>query len=86
MSRRVALVRTDVSEKRSASVIMVTNIIANLVPNSPILVNLMTEALLSSETSVHTRATRRHFHEDGILHSHRSKNLKGYMVLTGCAL
>jgi hypothetical protein len=40
---------------------------ANAVPSSPILVTLMMEALHSLETSVLTRATRRHFQEDGIL-------------------
>jgi hypothetical protein len=29
-----------------------------------------------SETSVHTRSTRRHIPEDGILHSHRRENLE----------
>jgi hypothetical protein len=36
------------------------------------------EAINSSETSAHTRFTRRHISEDGILHSHRCKNLKSY--------
>jgi hypothetical protein len=45
----VALVRTDVSEELSASIIRVTI--------SPILVTLMMEALSSSESSVLTRAT-----------------------------
>jgi hypothetical protein len=33
----------------------------------------------SSEMSVHTRFTRRHTPEDGIIHSHRRENLKSYM-------
>jgi hypothetical protein len=44
---------------------------ANVVPSSPILVELMMEAKRSSETSVLTRATRRHIQEYNILHSHR---------------
>jgi hypothetical protein len=37
------------------------------------------EAIRSSETSVHTRFTRRHIPENGILHSHRCENLKSYL-------
>jgi hypothetical protein len=36
------------------------------------------EAILSSETSVHTRFTQRYIPDDGILHSHRPENLKYY--------
>jgi hypothetical protein len=37
---------------------------------------LKTKAISSSETSVHTRSTRRHIPDDGIYHSYRRKNLK----------
>jgi hypothetical protein len=53
-------------------------VIANFVPNSPILVTIMAEALRSSEPSALTRATLRNFPEDGILHSHRRENFKSY--------
>jgi hypothetical protein len=46
----------------------------------------MMEALSSSTTSVLIRATRRNIPEDGILHSHRSENLKSYIALTVWAL
>jgi hypothetical protein len=86
MLRCVALVRTDVSEERSASFIRVTKIVrrllvtASVVPSSPILVTLMKEELHSCETSVLTRATGRNIPEDAILHSHRRENLKYYIV------
>jgi hypothetical protein len=84
MLRRVALVRTDVSEDRIASVIRVIwcffvacrlLVTASVVPSSPILVTLMKEALSSSETSVN-------------LHSHRRENLTSFTPYrlegTGC--
>jgi hypothetical protein len=40
---------------------------------------LKMEAIRSTETSVHTRSTRRHIPEDGILHSHRCENFKFYI-------
>jgi hypothetical protein len=61
MLRRVALVRTGVLEDIRASIIRVT--IGELgtlaVSISPILVTLMLDALITSETLVLTRATRR---------------------------
>jgi hypothetical protein len=93
MLRRGVLVRTDISEELSASIIRVTSIgelgttrlliTANVVPSSLILVTLMMEALSSFETSVLTRAARRNVPEYGILQSHRHENLKSYNRFPG---
>jgi hypothetical protein len=92
MLRHVDLARTDVSEERNASIIMVTRI-DELGTTSAITSNrrtlrkiLMMEAQCSSETSALTRVPRRNFPEDDILHSHRRENLKSYIALTGWAL
>jgi hypothetical protein len=66
--RRVALVRTDVSEEPGASFIRMTKI-----------GELGTTG--SSETSVLTRSTLRNNPEDTILHSHRRENLKSYIKM-----
>jgi hypothetical protein len=97
MLRRVALVRTDVSEERSASNIRATKIgeigttvflrselrllFTANVPRSPILVSLMMKTLCSSKTSVPARVTRLIIPEYGILYSHRSENLKSHNPL-----
>jgi hypothetical protein len=62
--RHVALVRTDVSEELSASIIRVTRI----------------GELRSSKTSVLIRAVQQNIPEDNILHSRHHENLKYYLV------
>jgi hypothetical protein len=41
---------------------------------------LKMEAIRSSETSVHTRTTRRHIPEDSILQAHHHEKLKSYIL------
>jgi hypothetical protein len=75
MWRLVAFVRTDVSEKCVASVIMVqrisklrtTLVVINDNPSSLIRSNVMIKVTSFSETSVLTKSTRHHNPEDGIL-------------------
>jgi hypothetical protein len=76
MLHRVALVRTDVSEKHIVSIIngflrsMLRLIVtAIVVRSSVILSTLIIQVIRSSETSVLTRARQRDIPEDGILHT-----------------
>jgi hypothetical protein len=79
----MALIRTDVSEDRIASIFRVneceqaqSEVVSSCIGNS---FTLKMEAIRSSETSVLIRATRRHLPEDDNHHSHRRGNLKSYI-------
>jgi hypothetical protein len=76
MLRRVALVRTEVSEERSASFIRVTRI-GELETTLAVSSNRLT--LRRNGISILTRTIRRNVPEDTILHSHRRENLKSYL-------
>jgi hypothetical protein len=88
----VDLVRTDISEEHSASIIGVTRIgelgtrflcsvcrllvTANVVPSSQILVTQAMQVLCFTEMLVLTRSTWHNVPEYGILHIHCCENLK----------
>jgi hypothetical protein len=76
MLRRAALVRTDVSEERIASIISVARIgeLGTLAVTNSRSTLLMIEAMHYSETSVLTRATLHNIPKYDILHSHHREN------------
>jgi hypothetical protein len=80
MLRLVALMRTDVSEELTASIIRVTKIgelgTMLAVTNNRSTLHSVRQLLSSSETSVLPRATWRNIPEDAILHSHRREYLE----------
>jgi siroheme synthase (precorrin-2 oxidase/ferrochelatase) len=77
MLGRVAHVRTDISEKLSASYIRVTRI--GELGTTLVVTSNRRRLRSSSDTSVLTRATWHNIPEDTILHSHRHENLKSFI-------
>jgi hypothetical protein len=69
MLRRVALIRIEISEEPSTSIIMVIRIGELGTSLAKFLLNVIL-----------TRATRRDIPEDGVLHSHRRGNYKSYIL------
>jgi hypothetical protein len=83
----LALVKTDISEERIASIIRETRIgelgtkLAVTRNRSMLRRNSMMELIRSFATSVHTRATRRNIPVGGILNCHRREHLKSYILV-----
>jgi hypothetical protein len=75
----VALIRTNISEERIASIIRVKR--SKL---GTMLAVTSNYTIHSSETSDLTRTTWHNIQEDGILHSHRHENLRSYIIF-GCS-
>jgi hypothetical protein len=84
MLRRVILVRTDVSEESSASIIRVKRI-DDLGTTLEVTTNrCKLRRNISYKTSVLTKAILRNIPEDGILYSQHRENLKTYLLRISC--
>jgi hypothetical protein len=90
MLRRVALVKTDVSEEPSASIIRVTRIgevgttlalTSKPTTSANIISDIFPDRLKYAEIFI--QYSSKNIPEDGILFNHRRENLKYYIVLTG---
>jgi hypothetical protein len=80
MLHHVALVKTEVSEEPSASIVRVTTIgvLGMLAVTSKPTHGVKKYTVRKEETWVLTGATWHNIPEDAILHSHRRENLKSF--------
>jgi hypothetical protein len=78
MLRRVDLVKTDISEKRVASIFWVKRFyeLGTALGVTIIIFSLKMDATRFSVMSALTNLARRHIPDEGILHSHRCEHLK----------
>jgi hypothetical protein len=72
---RIGALGATLAVNRKPRSVLLFLVMADVVPSSSILFSLITEAILSSETSVLTRATQRNIPEDSIPHGDFSLTL-----------